>query len=278
MKAGITPFANDCFAFSAIEHKLIPLENQYEIEFQDLEALNRNALSEKGDLLKISFNILAEISDRYQLLPVGSCLGYDNGPKIIARSTFNLSDLKDKTIGIPGKNTTAYMLLRIFAPSAKLEIECPYQDLIPKVISGELDCALIIHESRFQLAEFGVKEIGDLFELWNQKTHSPLPLGGIVARRSLGEKTLASISRDLQNSLSYAHQYRDQVLRLAMAHSFKKELSFVEKNVDLYVNNETKQLSDSGIRSIQSLINLGSSAGLIPSIQNDWLFEGSNRI
>ena len=273
MKTGITPFANDCFAFAAMAQKLIPLQNQYDIEFHDLEKLNQQALSNGADLLKVSFNILSGISGEYQLLPVGSCLGYDNGPKIIAGSSFKLSDLNQKTIGIPGKNTTAYMLLRIFAPGAKLEVECPYHELIPKVKSGDLDCALVIHESRFQLAEFGVEEIGDLFDLWSRETNSPLPLGGIVARRSLGPETLRSVTRDLQNSLSYADSHKDQALQFALSHSFKKDLSFVEKSIDLYVNDETRHVSNTGIRSIQSLISLGSQAGLIPSAHQDWLFD-----
>ena len=233
ISTGITPFANDTFAFSALEKGLVKTDLNYSISYKDLEELNQMSLKGQGDVNKISFNTLGQILENYVLLPVGSCLGFNNGPKIISNGKFSLSDLKNKKIGVPGKNTTAYMLLKILAPHAAEEIVFPYHELTKKVLDGTIDCALTIHETRFQIEELGLSEVGDIFNLWTAKTDSPLPLGGIVAKRSLGVEKITQITSDLKNSLKIAQANRDMALSFSLEHSFKKELGFVEKNVDL---------------------------------------------
>lgn len=273
IKTVITPFANDTFAFAALENGLIETDVNYEISYKDLEELNQLSLKSDGDLLKISFNTLGKILDNYVLLPVGSCLGYNNGPKIISKEKFDTSELKNKKIGIPGKNTTAYMLLKILLPNAAEEIVFPYHELTNAVNDGIVDCALTIHETRFQIEEQGMLEIADIFDLWTVQTDSPLPLGGVVAKRSLGDKTINNIVNDLRKSLEMARKNEDMAMNFSLRHSFKKDIDFVKKNVDLYVNDETFQLSHQGIKSIQSLLNLGFKKNLLPKPTNNWLFN-----
>jgi len=272
ISTGITPFANDAFAFAALEKGLVKTDLEYSIFYKDLEELNQMSLKGLGDLNKISFNTLGKILDDYVLLPVGSCLGFNNGPKIIAKEKFSLSELKNKKIGVPGTNTTAYMLLKILAPHAAEEVIFPYQELTKKVMDGTIDCALTIHETRFQIEELGLSEVGDIFDLWTAKTDSPLPLGGVVARRSLGAEKISQITSDLQISLKIAHEDKNMALQFALDHSFKKDPGFVEKNVNLYVNDETMNLSEAGIKSLQSLLDLGHEAGMLPKPSKNWLF------
>ncbi|MFK7827744.1 MAG: MqnA/MqnD/SBP family protein [Oligoflexales bacterium] len=272
ISTGITPFANDTFSFAAIEKGLVNAKHNYLISYRDIEELNQLALACQVDLIKISFNTLGKILDNYVLLPVGSCLGFNNGPKIIAKEKFSLSELKNKKIGVPGVNTTAYMLLKILTPHASEEMIFPYHELCNKVVDGTIDCALTIHESRFQIEELGLTEVSDIYELWTAKTDSPLPLGGLVARRSLGVKKLTEMTSDLQKSLKMAHSNKEMALNFAFDHSFKKDILFVEKNVDLYVNDESMNLSENGCKSLQSLLKLGHEAGMFPKPVKNWLF------
>ena len=269
----ITPFANDTYAFAALEKGLVETKLNYSIFYMDIEKINKMSISGQGDLNKISFSTLGRILDNYFLLPVGSCLGYHNGPKIIAREKFNLYELEHKKIGIPGTNTTAYLLLKILAPQAAEELIFPYHDLLGRVLDGSIDCALTIHETRFQLEDRGLFEIGDLFRLWTAKTDLPLPLGGIAARKKLGEEKLRQISRDLQKSLEIGNENKKMAIDFALEHSYDKDPRLVKKNVGLYINEETRSLSPVGIKSIQTLLDLGNQAGIFPIPAKDWLFE-----
>lgn len=268
---GITPFVNDTFAFVGIAKELIKTNLKYSTSYYDLEELNFRSIQEDGDILKISFNTLGKILDNYILLPVGSCLGFHNGPKIVAKRKFPLSELNNKRIGIPGTNTSSYMLFKLLTPAAREELIFPYQELPDQVLNDNVDCALTIHESRFQIEEMGLTEIGDLFDLWAERTAAPLPLGGIVAKRSLGAATISQIILDIKQSLLMANK-QNLGLNYAQEFSFNKDLRFIKKNIDLYVNEETLDLSSTGIGAIQTLLDLGYEAGFFPKPRHDWLF------
>lgn len=277
ISVGITPFANDIFTFAGIYLKQISAEQSYQFNFLDIEELNKRSVNGIGHLNKISFSTLGRITDEYCLLPVGSCLGVHNGPKIVSRKDVrSLQDLKHLSLGIPGKQTTAYMLYRSLCPHAKTEHVYPYDDLINLVHSGDCDAALLIHESRFQLAEFELTELADLFDLWTTKTSAPLPLGGLVAKRSLGVKILADITKDICRSLEYSRTNPEESMKLVLEYSNQKSKNFAQKNLDHYISSETFQLSSTGIHAIESLLDIGHQAGLLPEPKDNWLFQNKS--
>ena len=273
ISVGITPFANDIYTFAALYQQKVKAHLVYDFSFLDIEQLNERSLKSLGDVNKVSFSTFGNILNDYTLLPVGSCLGMDNGPKIVASKKINLQDLKSLRLGIPGKKTTAYMLYKSLCPQAKLEIIFPYDNLIDALAAGECDAALLIHESRFQLKEFDLREIADLFDLWTNKTSAPLPLGGVVAKRSLGDKLLSKITDDFSRSLAYSRTKPDEAIDLVLEFSNQKSKELAQKNLDIYVTDESYQLSSKGIRAIQSLLDMGSQTGLLPKPISNWLFE-----
>ena len=273
ISVGITPFANDIYAFNGLYRQKIDSKLNYEFEFLDIEQLNARSLKGLGDVLKVSFSAFAHVLDDYTLLPIGSCLGTGNGPKIVTKKGMNLAALTKLRLAIPGTQTTAYMLYKSLCPQAKEELCFPYHLLLDKLEHGECDAALLIHESRFQIEEKGLHELADLFELWDQKTQAPLPLGGIIAKRSLGKDTLASITNDLYKSLIYSRSHPKDAVNAVLEHSIQKDPELAKKNIDLYVTEDTFQLSETGTHAIQSLLNLGSQAGLLPPPKDHWLFR-----
>jgi 1,4-dihydroxy-6-naphthoate synthase len=201
---GYSPCPNDTFIFYALTHNKIAGDIEFRETLKDVEYLNRMALHKRLDITKASFHGFGFLRDDYCLLHSGSALGHGCGPLIVARDVINQKDLANKKIAIPGRMTTAYLLLGLFAPDAKNIVEMPFDRIMNAVSMGTVDAGLIIHESRFTYPQYGLVKIIDLGEWWEKETGLPIPLGGILARRDLGAGVIRKIDDLIKQSIEYA--------------------------------------------------------------------------
>ena len=249
---GLSPCPNDTFVFDALLHKKIDTEGiEFDVSFADVKQLNQWAFKEHYDMTKLSFNAFTRCVSAYVLLDSGSALGKNCGPLLIKKpDTLLLSSSK---IAIPGKYTTANLLLDISNPEYSNKKEMLFSEIEDKVLSGDADAGLIIHENRFTYQQRGLKKVQDLGEFWEQKTGLPLPLGGIVIKRSLPYDIKKKVERLLRSSVQYALENRDSSLDFVKSHAQEMDRDVIDSHIALYVNNYSVSLTHSGRAAIQLL-------------------------
>jgi 1,4-dihydroxy-6-naphthoate synthase len=272
MKLAFSPCPNDTFLFHAFVKNLVGHSFELDVMLADIQHLNQRALDSVPDVSKISFFTLGKVLQNYCLLPVGSALGQGNGPKIVSSSPHKIEDMELGTLAIPGRDTTAYLLYRLLLPHARVERFCRYNE-IPQLMQKRADFGLVIHETRFNLEKAGLYEVCDLGELWKQKTGLPLPLGCLVAKRNLGKETLKKLCEALVASYDYAKQNPSASAAYVMEHAEEKDPDIIQAHIDLYVNEETRNLSDKGLESIHMLLEEGFKAKLLPKIDPARIFS-----
>jgi 1,4-dihydroxy-6-naphthoate synthase len=260
---GFSPCPNDTFIFYALVHGKIPGAPVFTEVLEDIATLNRMALQGALDATKISFHAFAHMRDRYCLLHSGGALGRGCGPLIVARDEFAPGDLAQKTIAVPGKFTTAALLLQLFAPEVKELRIMPFHEIMEKVQQGEVDAGIIIHESRFTYPKYGLREVVDLGKWWEETTGHPLPLGGILALRELGADLIGRIDRALRASVEYAHRRPDQVRGYVRDHAQEMEDDVMEAHIQLYVNAYTLDYEPDGEAAIEDLLARAEAAGIV---------------
>jgi len=270
---GFSPCPNDCFIFDALIYNKIDTEGlQFEVVMEDVEALNQKAFRTELDITKLSYHAYAFLTKPYQLLNAGSALGNNCGPLLISKnkniSTLT-SDISNLTIAIPGKYTTANFLLSLAFPDAKNKVEMLFSDIEDAVLSGKADAGLIIHENRFTYEQKGLKKIIDLGEYWETVTKAPIPLGGIVVRRSLSGELKQKINRVLRKSVEYAFANTKSSLNFVKAHAQEMSEEVMYKHIDLYVNNYSIDLGPEGKRAVKLLFDKAQELGVIDKIEEE---------
>lgn len=262
---GFSPCPNDTFMFYPLVHSLVDTGGlSYRERLEDVETLNRLALRGELDVSKVSYHALGHIRDEYALLRAGSALGRGCGPLLVAGSDMNLSDLRGKTVAVPGRYTTALLLLRLFDPSLTNFIVMPFNEIMDAVLKGNADAGLIIHESRFTYQGYGLHKLLDLGEWWEAETGLPIPLGGIVARRALGAETIAAVERALQSGVEYARAHPEQAAHYIGEHAQEMSAEVCAAHINLYVNDFSCDLGAEGIRAIECLLQRAEQAGIVP--------------
>ena len=262
---GFSPCPNDTFMFYPLVHGLVDTGGlAYRERLEDVETLNQLALAGELDVSKVSYHALGHIRDRYALLRSGSALGRGCGPLLVAADRIDPADLRGRTIAVPGRYTTAKLLLRLFDPTLANFIVMPFNEIMDAVLNGNVDAGLIIHESRFTYHGFGLHKLLDLGEWWEGETGLPIPLGGIVARRSLGAETIAAIERALREGVEYARAHPDEAARYICEHAQEMSQEVCAAHIGLYVNDFSTDLGDEGVRAISCLLQRAEQAGLIP--------------
>lgn len=266
LSLGFSPCPNDTFIFYGLVHGLIGLEETcfQEPVLEDVEQLNRMAKAGVLDVTKLSFHALGHVLDDYCLLRAGSALGRGCGPLLIGREMVSPEKLCGKTIGIPGSFTTAALLLRMFAPQCDKFVEMRFDQIPGAVVKGEIDCGLIIHESRFTYQELGLLCIQDLGEWWETLTGHPIPLGCIAAKRSLGAERIAAIDRAIRKSCEYGFGHSDDCLPYIWKHSQELSREVVQSHIGLYVNDFTLDLGREGIEAVEEFMRRGKASGALP--------------
>ena len=266
---GYSPCPNDTFIFYALTHGNIDTENlKFREALLDVETLNRMALHAELDLTKVSYHAFGHVRNNYLLLRAGGALGRGCGPLVVTKKDFSLDDLKKKRILIPGKFTTAYLLLQLYDPAfchgSSSVTEMPFDKIIGAVAHEEADAGLIIHESRFTYPSHGLKAVIDLGEWWEQETGLPIPLGGIIAKHSLGSGLHKKINRALRQSVEYAFANRSEPMDYIKAHSQELSESVINRHIDLYVNDFSADIGQEGEKAITELLRRAEDSGIMP--------------
>jgi len=263
---GFSPCPNDTFIFYGLVHGRIALPGFSFTEpvLEDVEKLNLWALSKKLDVTKLSFHALGHVLDEYCLLSAGSALGRGCGPLLVARGKSAVEDLRHGTIAIPGKLTTAAMLLQLFLPDCRNLVEMRFDRIMGAIQEGEVDAGVIIHESRFTYARHGLCCLEDLGQWWEKSTGMPIPLGCIAARRSLGREKIAAIDRAIRASLDYSYTHRDECLPYIRSKSQELEPEIVRSHINLYVNDFSRDLGTEGKAAIEAFLANGRRTGVLP--------------
>ncbi len=256
LKLGFSSCPNDTFMFAALVNGLIACPFSFELTIADVEELNGLVQEGKLDISKVSCHLLKHVSKEYCFLPVGAALGRGCGPLLVTRPELCLNDLPSARIAVPGRYTTAYALLRLYAPKIKEEqiTFCLFDQIMPKVQKKELDFGLIIHEGRFVYPQYGLKAVCDLGEWWEKTTGLPIPLGGIVAKRALSEKTISLFTQCLKKSILFAYKHPEMVMPFVRKHACYLEEEVIKKHIALYVNKFSLDLGPEGIKAIETLI------------------------
>jgi 1,4-dihydroxy-6-naphthoate synthase len=252
---GYSPCPNDCFIFDALIHNKIDTEGlEFEVQLDDVETLNKKALNGELDITKLSYHAYAYALENYILLRSGSALGFNCGPLLITRHPERSRRMDDDLkIAIPGKLTTANLLLSIAYPNLKNKIEYVFSDIENAVLSGEVDAGLIIHENRFTYQEKGLEKIIDLGEFWDSLIHAPIPLGGIVIKRSLSTDIQQKVNRLIKKSVEFAFANPESCMRYVKAHAQEMSEEVMKKHIALYVNDFSIDLGETGVNAVKLL-------------------------
>ena len=233
------------------------------VHLHDVETLNQYALAAKYDITKISFHTWLKVKEQYQILQVGAALGFGCGPLVVTNKPPASIEINNCRIVLPGVLTTAHLLFQLWAPQAKNKVFTQYNEIFEKVVSGEADCGVIIHEGRFTYEKAGLQLIVDLGARWEQVTGLPIPLGCIVARKDLPDKIIADFEHGLRASINKARDYPEAVLDYMKEHAQEMEEAVIKKHVETYVNEFSLCLGDSGKAAIVKLEEMAKAAGVI---------------
>ncbi len=267
IRLGFSSCPNDTFIFDAMIHAKIDTEGlDFELVIEDVEELNRRAFNTELDVTKISFNAYTRLVDDYILLDAGAALGENCGPLVISNKECSMQELRDKVIAIPGINTTANLLLTLAFEDYQNKKEMLFSDIENAVLDGVVDAGLIIHESRFTYREKGLHKVLDLGEYWETKTNTPTPLGGILAKRSLGNELIYKINRVLKRSVEYAFANPKSGLDFIRQHSQEMSEEVMYKHIGLYVNHYSLDLGEEGKNAVRTLFEKAMEAGLIQEV------------
>ena len=266
LSLGISPCPNDTFVFNAWAHGLVA-GPPVEVTFADIDVCNTLAVQGRLDVAKVSFAALPELLADYRLLPAGGALGRGCGPLVLTREAGaggGTTTLAGATIAVPGERTTAYLLLRLWGAGLGLRVTVlPFEQIMPAVARGEVDAGLVIHESRFTYPTYGLHCLTDLGAWWEGETGLPIPLGAIVARRSLDPAPLLAA---VQASVAHAWADPSASAGWVAEHSQEMDPAVCQAHIDLYVNSFTAELGDEGYAAVEELLGRAAAAGLLPPL------------
>ena len=268
IRIGHSPDSDDAFMFYALAKKLIPTDGFEVVHvIEDIESLNKRALTSELEVTAISIHAYAYVSQDYALMPCGASIGDRYGPIVVSTSPIDLHNLSGKRIAIPGTMTTAYLTLRLFEPDFIPEV-VPFDQILDHVKQGKSDAGLIIHEGQLTYQSQGFHKVIDLGEWWYQETDLPLPLGANVIRRDLGPEKIKKITSLLRQSIQYSLSHRQVGLEYAMvyARDMESDSTLADRFVSMYVNDYTLDYGQKGRAGVHELLNRGYQSGVITSL------------
>lgn len=264
LSLGFSPCPNDTFIFHALVCGQIPVKEFSLLPpvLADVETLNGWALNGRLDVSKLSFHALGHALDEYVLLGAGAALGRGCGPLLVTRPGLDPQGLAQQTIAIPGSYTTAAMLLRLRYPHYRQLVTMPFDRIMPALLAGEVGAGVIIHESRFTYAGYGLQLVTDLGVWWEESTGHPIPLGGIVARRGLGREVLLALEEAIRLSLQAAWRAPDLAKPYIHAHAQELDPQVIAAHIGLYVNEFSLDLGPEGRAAIREFLRRGREASI----------------
>lgn len=255
---GFSPCPNDTFIFDALVNKKIDTGDlSFDVVLEDVQTLNKWAMEGQLDISKISYGVLPKLLDSYILLNAGGALGKGVGPLLITKQEgIDQENINKKTIAIPGENTTAHMLFSLAYPGAHKKQFLVFSGIEDAVLNDKVDLGVIIHENRFTYMKKGLKKIVDLGEYWEQETHCPIPLGGIVIKRSVETVLQKKIDALIRASVEYAFSNYPILPGYVRQHSQEMEEEVMRQHIDLYVNDYSIDLAEEGRGAVNKLLDI----------------------
>jgi 1,4-dihydroxy-6-naphthoate synthase len=262
VKIAYSPCPNDTFVFHAWSQGLIAGAPPLDVTFADIDVTNSATERGEYDIAKVSYAALPWLLDDYALLPSGGALGRGCGPLVLTRGGVN--ELTGRTVAVPSERSTAYLLFRLWAAGqspARIDV-VPFVEIMPAVRDGRYDAGLVIHEARFVYQDYDLEALADLGAWWEADTGLPIPLGAIVARRSLDVEALARAARA---SVEYAWAHPDASAGYVAQHAAEMSPDVQRQHIALYVNEFTRELGAEGYAAVEALLGRAHAAGLTPS-------------
>ena len=262
-----SPDSDDAFMFYALaKDKIDTGDFRFDHVLSDIQTLNQEALKGTYEVSAISFHAYPQVASRYALLPSGSSMGDRYGPMVIAREAFDPSVLRQKKVAVPGLMTTAFLALRLYEPDIDYVV-MPFNEILPAVAEGKVELGLIIHEGQLTYAQSGLHKIVDLGEWWFHKTGGlPLPLGGNVVRKDLGEENCRKISDILRKAIQYSLDHRPEALDYALSFARGMDPKTADRFVGMYVNELTVDYGERGRKALRRLFEESVEKRLIPEM------------
>lgn len=293
LRIAYSPCPNDTFVFDALAHGRVPGAPAVDVTFADIDLTNGMAERGELDVLKVSYAVLPYVLDTYALLPCGGALGRGCGPLVLTREAG--TDLTGRTVAVPSDRSTAYLLFRLWAadvvgskgggpegPSVEGGggrraggvgeiVVMPFHEIMPAVRDGKVDAGLVIHEARFTYQDYGLHRLADMGEHWERTTGLPIPLGAIIAKRSLGEETLTRLAESIRTSVRMAWDEPEVSRPYVMEHAQEMDPAVADQHIGLYVNEFTAGLGEDGYAAVRGLLTRAAAEGLVPPLGPDAL-------
>ena len=253
---GFSPCPNDTFIFDALVNKKIDTEGlDFDVVLEDVQTLNEWAIAGRLDVTKLSYGVLPLVLDHYRVIAAGGALGKGVGPLLIAAAPWGAADsVAQKKVAIPGENTTAHLLFSLAYPEARNKQFMLFSGIEDAVINRQVDGGVIIHENRFTYQKKGLVKLAELGEYWEEKTQSPIPLGGIVVKQSFDASLRSLLNRLIRSSIEYAFAHYPFIAPYVKEHSQEMEEAVMRQHIDLYVNNYSLDLGEEGRRAVMVLL------------------------
>ncbi|MEE8184206.1 MAG: MqnA/MqnD/SBP family protein [Acidobacteriota bacterium] len=278
VRLGHSPDADDAFMFYGIATGRVadPEFDLVEV-VEDIESLNRRALKGELEITAISFHAYSHIADRYLLMGCGASMGKGYGPTVVSHGP--IPDRKSVSVraAVPGELTTAYLLLRLFAPAWETRT-VPFDKILDQVETGKVDVGVVIHEGQLYYEKRRLKKVADLGEWWGKETGLPVPLGGNVVRRDIPEPRAQRLQELLRDSIRMAQEHRQEALDFALPFARGLDRDLTSRFIDMYVNDLTLDCGPEGREAIRELLRRGHEAGVIPRlVRPDFLPEPGRR-
>jgi 1,4-dihydroxy-6-naphthoate synthase len=274
LQIAYSPCPNDTFVFDAWAHGRVPGAPALDVTFADIDITNGMAERGEFDVLKVSYAVLPYVLDEYALLPCGGALGRGCGPLVLTGEPD--ADLTGRTVAVPSERSTAYLLFRLWAadtvPGGVGEIVVmPFHEIMPAVRDGKVDAGLVIHEARFTYQNYGLHKLADMGEHWERTTGLPIPLGAIIAKRSLGEERLKTLADAARASVRAAWDDPEASRPYVLEHAQEMDPAVADQHIGLYVNEFTADLGEDGYAAIRGLLTRAAAEGLVPALGPDAL-------
>lgn len=263
---GHSPDPDDAFMFYGLATEKIDSRGwRFKHILQDIQTLNERAQREELDVTAVSIHAFAYLSDKYALLSCGASMGDNYGPMVVARAPMDKARLKEITVAVPGTMTSAFLALRLAIGDYRYEV-VPFDQIIQAVAAGRYEAGLIIHEGQLTYGRQGLHKILDLGEWWNERHGLPLPLGGNVVRRALGEEAIAEIGEVLRDSIRYGLEHREEAVRHSLQWARDMGQDLADKFVGMYVNDLTIDYGERGRRSVELFLSEAAEKGYVPAM------------
>jgi len=264
VRIGHSPDPDDAFMFHAMTNGKFPTPGYHFVhELQDIETLNHRAMNQELEVSAVSIHAFPDIAEHYCLMNCGASMGEGYGPMIVCKAGVTAEQAKDSKIAVPGLKTSAYLGLRLAWGDVEVEV-VPFDEIIPRILDDTYMSGLIIHEGQLTYVDYDLDVLIDIGKWWNSRTDNfPMPLGGNVVRKDLGDKMMQDITHYTKMSIEYAINNPDEALEFAKKWGRGIDDDTNRKFVTMYVNDRTIDYREDGRSSIKQFISEGQSIGLI---------------